>query len=1183
MKSNQIKKRIYLSIYLSIYLCLFLLLIFIMISLIIGCSGKNSDILPVVPSHPIDIDNVDSFSGRNKVQSSGRGAFVKLITTGPAQYISSKLTPPVIIESQLTFSARVEGSTSALSNSDFVAKIDGEDISCSFNANTNEAYFTPAEPIDIGYHVAMLYFKNPDGMPVNCYWHFNIETRPPQISMVMWNCEERIALVMFESLVEPGVLTDMSRWQFNTDSNILRSNIVLAGNNVAILPLNNTAIIKYIRQEPLSVIFNHPNGIASYVVNRGGEARTAQIEPPCDCTYIKVEMLRELHYLEAGAEMYAFAYNVTNPEHCGMRLRIHNWTLVPQEHDNPGDIFDTECDYFDDMEDSLCEGDSQEGYPTNPFGLEFNMNLSEGIHTATLDRRFKHSLFVSFWANCTTDDYAPGDPFETCVGQMQLNFFESFDCTNPVFDHAPEVLYGSEIAERLLDWTEDWDFYGENTGKDNYCWSMTRAYFQTAYVDLFADPQYENACKLFVIAEASDMVTTLRGNIRPLAMDIKRIGASEGCEYGNVLVDCGMGLFYDERPWAGRFGVSQGDMELITDWPDHNYCYGEPPACAWHDWCGEEGVISIFPISSLLLPASGDDIVDIRIRAMDNSPNYQGIHGNWIRSENILNQIFGRSGQRLGASEPENSYYATVKFMVNSPYDNTQGSAGWKVYNYQGDTTDCETSLISRRDPDGNAVLHVVIMVETDEPILEEEQYEIDQKFPDRVWVEFKSDEVLPDGFTPQKTRGYAARYDLYTGEHALPDDLNFDRMQELFAVCNPPDILCKYTFYYLKLIVTDAEWSVDGTDIFISPKLYVSSRDHLLGQEQSSSFENLLDYAESHAMTRENPDTLHQLDQYGKNRGLGYVPSGKTQWYGYDEYLINGGFEVVEVTDTEFIEVGDPPFPYVPVQSESDIIMIHGHGATDTSENNREIAGIEYYPCGGTGFRPHYQNMQNHWNANMQIFLGTAEMGPFDDEMRAPDSTYAAGEHWKYPDFGTGSYAWGDFWWKDEAELRWLVLVSCTNLSSNGDSTTRPDKNWQKVISNGYVQSICGFSGNTRAIYGFLAGDNPRMTKNYSKFLQEIIDDKNCYNPASYCYKCIDHWDSTNSLTHDPSIAAWMEAGWETLVDVDRGKIKEFMRDCHAETACAIDASHKWIIEGVDEYVESGNPSKIRIVKKPL
>jgi hypothetical protein len=588
---------------------------------------------------------------------------------------------------------------------------------------------------------------------------------------------------------------------------------------------------------------------------------------------------------------------------------------------------------------------------------------------------YKHSLFVSFWANCTTEDYAPGDPFETCVGQMQLNFFESFDCTNPVFDHAPEVLYGSEIAERLLDWTEDWDFYGENTGKDNYCWSMTRAYFQTAYVDLFADPQYENACKLFVIAEASDMVTTLRGNIRPLAMDIKRIGASEGCEYGNVLVDCGMGLFYDERPWAGRFGVSQGDMELITDWPDHNYCYGEPPACVWHDWCGEEGVISIFPISSLLLPASGDDIVDIRIRAMDNSPNYQGIHGNWIRSENILEQICGRSGQRYAAQWACN-FNASVIFIGDNPKDEAAGK--WKILNYSGDTKELETSFISRRDDDGSAFLHVLIKAESNGCWL------VPSDYPETMEITFKSNEVLPEGISiPQTVKGVAVRWDLCDDPNELPSGLTLARIMQLFNIQFYS--WCGEAFYYLKLEVSDDKVTQDALSMNSIPVLYVSSRDHMLGQEGGASILNMLDYAESEAIIDTPMDKLGVPSlYYGKRRGLGFEPTPKNKWYGYDEYIVNGGFEVVEVSaiDSFFNPISE--LPYAPVQSEADVMLIHGHGVQNHNiilldQDGNEIVDDSgpydvpyYHPVAGVKT---YPRQENHLRPSYSCFSGNGTL----------------------------------------------------------------------------------------------------------------------------------------------------------------------------------------------------------------
>jgi len=643
----------------SFFLSILLIEMVVFILILPGCKGR-SGISPIIPPEDNPYGNLPPSSGNPYDRSTSESnSNVRLIITGPSEYLSSELDPPLITESQPTFSARVENLSAPPSPDDFIARIDIEKIQCDFNLATNEIQFKPKLPLKDGHHIAMLYFRNPNGFPRDYLWTFIVETKPPELVEVMWNNENKLSLMIFDRSVEYSLLTDTLRWQFNNERNITRGNIELMGSNMALLPLNDNAFSEFTAKVPLTIVFQHKNGPVYYVVRRGGAARDAQFkQPPCDCTGIKVDILREHHLLEAGAEKYAFAYEVTNPKNCSMikELIFHIPTRIPVANNNP-ESSNNSCDNFDREVDELCEG------PPLQEPMTFQMEFENGhIGTISFDRLYKYQFGIAFWADCTTQKRPDGNPCETFISEKSFNFSESFDCQLPVFEHEPEVLYGDEAAVRLLELTADWDFYDEPINHDKYCSSLTEEQFTEWYVK----PLTENPCDLFIITEAIDMVTSERGNIKPIVLDIKYGGTTEYCEYGNVLVDMGIGLFYDVSPWPGR-RAGQSEYELILDWPDPNYCWdpeGEPPACVWHDWDGAEGAIEIFPLTEKLIAPTGKDITDIRVRITDNTPSCypypdpegkEHAAGNWRRSGNVLDQLCDnqqRSGSlyRSGAS-----------------------------------------------------------------------------------------------------------------------------------------------------------------------------------------------------------------------------------------------------------------------------------------------------------------------------------------------------------------------------------------------------------------------------------------------------------------------------------------------------------------------------------------------------
>ena len=167
-----------------------------------GCKGRHG-IFPVLP----DENNNSPSQGYypDERSSSGASPYVQLIGTGPSEYLDSKLDPPHITNSHPVFSARVDGSITPLSSDNFIVTIGNEQVPCSFNYSTNEVQFAPKDSLKDGVHFARLFFKNPDGHPIDMYWNFMIETTTPEIQWVMWSEKDKSTLVIFNRMIEPSL------------------------------------------------------------------------------------------------------------------------------------------------------------------------------------------------------------------------------------------------------------------------------------------------------------------------------------------------------------------------------------------------------------------------------------------------------------------------------------------------------------------------------------------------------------------------------------------------------------------------------------------------------------------------------------------------------------------------------------------------------------------------------------------------------------------------------------------------------------------------------------------------------------------------------------------------------------------------------------------------------------------
>jgi len=1073
-------KRAFLSFFLSIALIEMLaFLVFLT-----GCKGANYPIQPVIPNgnHFFDSSSPSPEGNTNHRTNYESHTCVRLIVTGPSEYLSSKLTPPVFTETSPIFSAKVENNITALSSENFIAMVDGKIISTVFDPAANEIRFSPEKPFENGKYTADLIFKNPDGSPRNYHWSFFVDTAPPKITAVMWS-DDKSAMVIFDQSVEPDIISDPARWSFNNESDILTAPIEKAGSNIVILPLSKDAFDIYKLKQPLTVSFNHKNGRSDYVVSRGGSGRKAQYDYPCGCQYITATIEQEHHILEAGAEKYAFAYQVINPSLCYMIMKIEGWSRIPVGHDyaEPPDPPLNACNYYDQDEDTQDYGGPIITDPRT-YSLEFNGNPLI-IDTLPFDREFKHCFTVSFWADCNQNLGPDGSIFETCINSILINFNESFDSTLPVFDVEPVVLYGDEAAQKLLDMTSDISFISENPPEfDKYC-SMTPELFHTAWVDYLLD----RPCDLFILTQAHDFNDAgMHGNILNAVLDIKH--ESGVCEYGKPISEAGMGLFYDYYPlWGSSIPGAEG-FELITDWFDPDY--GECPDGIFHDWDGEEGQIAIFDLTEILSQLDNQDVTGIRVRITDNT-GIDGIthaKGNWRRSDNVMEQL--NSGP----------FPVKARFINDNPYDDTNA---WKIVKYAGNTNDMKTSFIYNRSIDGlndgrvNLDFFILLDVLNPDP----------RSIKDFIDVNFTSTETrFPQGFD----RDVILRANLiHDGDNILnliPG--GFSRLEELLVPTNK----CPY-YYHVCLTVTDSDATSEQYN-----RLYVSSNDHLLSN--SAKMDNTQSFQQNWPSEYGTilPDPQNPSINFGVRRGTGYSSCNINEkyWYGYDELIANGGFEIIkpQIVDSEYL-VPEEDYVYfnVPVQSESDLMVLWAHGYHFPLNTGLDL----FRSVLGDFANPQYSCLSNYDKIqNRHLFISY-----YDNSINCFnwDFTYCS-------DFDAWLYGWGgqygfhNYWLKNAGELRWLVLLACSQLSHLPEE---PILQWKNIIADNYCSSVCGYS--TPPHYC------PEFYKKYSTKLNVIFYANNfIYEPSYHVFLNNDLWYNDYSKTCDLSVAAWMEAACELI-----------------------------------------------------
>ena len=428
---------------------------------------------------------------------------------------------------------------------------------------------------------------------------------------------------------------------------------------------------------------------------------------------------------------------------------------------------------------------------------------------------------------------------------------------------------------------------------------------------------------------------------------------------------------------------------------------------------------------------------------------------------------------------------------------------------------------------------------------------------------------------------------------NSLPLGITSARLYELFEVSPQNQNGCFPLNYHVQLKVSDSEVTSNTPD-WANPVLYVSSSDDML-----QNIVDKMDFSQSYAEVAFNDSIGSNV--FGTSRGLGKEccsiggENGNT-WYGYDEFITNGGFEVVTATLAEryFNHEADQETRTVPVQSCADVIIIDGEGA---NKAGGPVSGIFNftYPSYDNDFMSNPDHARE-WNSNSGLFLAFDINGDlfFNAGWCPLPNDYCN----RYSDFKTKSagyhnYGWGDFWLKKNNELRWLVILGCEALSNLGNSGEQPDQTWKDVIADNYLNSVCGFNKTIRPPQFeetpgqeyFL--ENGLLVSTYGSNLSviylnitngEFVTDEKISVEQQFWYGCDNEGcDVENDhRSRDLSVAAWMEAVCE-LVGYPVGRDKYSVS--RLKYAKAIDYDHEdermyyWMLElindddEIDEY----------------
>jgi hypothetical protein len=659
----------------------------------------------------------------------------------------------------------------------------------------------------------------------------------------------------------------------------------------------------------------------------------------------------------------------------------------------------------------------------------------------------------------------------------------------------------------------------------------------------------------------------------------------------------------DFKPWGAPtyyFYPHPGwpvDYEIFTEWDDYLKTYevvdiNDPDCsvpfvgCPWYigpwlaqDYLQPELVLKWWNLSEILQTYEDCEDLDIRIfledevvdPVMNNCPPYCSDHFyNWRKSENLMSQVDKcvfddeESGTRTGQADKYTPCYKvkSMRFIDRNPHvDDTT----WFLVNYSGDTvinwSQTETSMIYTRNNHGNVELNLFILLYYSGGLV---------YIPNEVVVEFTSTETTFPNSSYSNTKLAIAKH--LPNVKTSPNDpipgcpgLTGKKLQEFLNFENEACV----DYYHVKLTVFDDVDEMDehiesGQSYPSNPYLYVSSSDYNLDDTEKADFALSIsnDFCSEYRVNYSNFyfGKKNIFGQPETRRGVGYQTPNITEdkWYSYDEFMTNGGMELVKANKVYFSIKGDDDKmtkgkslvimdntrPTVPVQSEADLLLFIGHGGEtpDTKVNTsvlRDLSHPEHI---------FYTSNDEEWAIQARNFTA-AEI---------PDEKYFIGKEnhiiwtdykYYYPEEHNLEWQWwgnqndkGNFWMKKTRkpdpdifddniykELRWLTAIACGNLSIR--SPEKPALNYAKLIELGYFESMCGFKENVDIKHSNPLGTetNTWITKgtfaaSYGEKLNQLFKD-NGYHYDLRNQNLIDSsLYAANCQTNDLNVAAFME-----------------------------------------------------------
>jgi len=750
---------------------------------------------------------------------------------------------------------------------------------------------------------------------------------------------------------------------------------------------------------------------------------------------------------------------------------------------------------------------------------------------------------------------------KTLIANKHFSFSESFDCLLPEFDEEPIVLYGDEAAEFIhyelmggLDpeppnppnppiWPTSIPMAGEGVNGDFYCFGINRIMYSLQMEDLMA-----HNCDLFIVTMAHDPTTQgTDGNmgITQMVLDYKYTG--DKYWYGNSYVNndplTGV-IAIDKKPWGDLYpGFIPDDLELI-EWLDNDWNspllisqeeYNPDPKKRYykHDWTGEEIAINWWNLTDILQP-SEKEIQGIKVRITDNTRDpVDGYHGNWRRSADVMEQVCDLIGfpERGGSSDPGDPKVcdsrAHVEIIALNPREYVPAGEDkeWKMTGYDYGCNDIYTNFIfPMGDVSGSTINwssdwgSEILIVANLENIGEEKINPCE--VPDSIFIQICSHEENETGH-PKTDYVEAVKFIDFNSVYPGFPHPTYERLRYFFQhISYDWEFDCRY--YLGVLFVSDDLEASSDTDN--DGELFLSCRDHKKPAGQENKRDAAITFTAGANPFWERISYKGKLD-YGELRGVGAeVNLEEEQWYGYDDYIKRGGFEIIELSDC--FDVAHNAYEkkkkeFIPVQSEADVMIIVGHSLADDADPRPGPEYVDIYPL------PIFLSFTYPYHHDWLSSWGDYSHNHALAFVAHPDFTLINSKKPVKNDFLSPVVPDKYFWqlYTTPKEMKWLVFMTCSTLSRKGANlfSDGPIYYLKNRIELGYFDSACGFKGRIGSTNEDMAKDfdkDGELLKLYSDILK-LVDT----SPPDYCYTTPSLWKSSSDYTHDPSIAAFMEA----------------------------------------------------------